>query len=43
MYSVKTAKYPHDMFKGNIKKVAKTPAEHMKLQMMGYSHKKPKK
>lgn len=35
-------KYPHNMYKGSIKKVAKTEAEHNKLMSMGYNHTKPK-
>lgn len=34
-------KYPHDMFKVD-KKVARTEAEHKKLEKMGYGHEKPK-
>lgn len=35
-------KYPHDMFKGKLKKVAKNEAEHMKLEKQGYTHTRPK-
>lgn len=34
-------KYPHEMFKVD-KKVARTEAEHNKLEKMGYGHEKPK-
>lgn len=33
-------KYPHDMFKNGVKKVAKTKAEHDALEKLGYTHKK---
>lgn len=43
-YHSKSAKqYPHQMYKGNMVKTAKTEAEHKKLMKMGYSHTKPKK
>lgn len=35
-------KYPHDMFKGTEKRIAKTPAEHTMLGKMGFTHAKPK-
>ena len=45
MYSmkpVKVLKFPHAMYKGRMKKMAKTIAEHKMLERMGYSHTKPK-
>lgn len=36
------SKYPHDMFKNEVKRVAKTKAEHEKLTKQGYTHTKPK-
>lgn len=38
----KIRKYPHDMFKGSVKKIAKNEAEHMKLEKQGYTHTRPK-
>lgn len=38
----KVPKFPHAMFKGKMKKMAKTVAEHNMLERMGYSHTKPK-
>lgn len=34
--------YPHKMYKGNMVKTAKTPAEHARLEKLGYNHTKPK-
>lgn len=39
---MKIPKFPHAMFKGKMKKIAKNVAEHNMLERMGYSHKKPK-
>lgn len=36
------SKYPHDMFKNGVKRVAKTKAEHEKLTKQGYTHTKTK-
>jgi|TARA_R110000787_G_scaffold216041_1_gene325242 hypothetical protein len=33
----------HNMYKGKIKKVAKTMAQHNALKKQGYNHTKPKK
>lgn len=35
-------KYPHKMYKGNMVKTAKTPAEHARLEKLGYNHTKPR-
>lgn len=35
-------KYPHAMYKGKKMVMAKTPAEHARLEKMGYNHTKPK-
>lgn len=42
MKKMKIRKYPHDMFKGKLKKVAKNETEHMKLEKQGYTHIRPK-
>lgn len=39
---MKVPKLPHAMFKGTMKKMAKTVAEHKMLERMGYTHTKPK-
>lgn len=35
-------KLPHPMYKGKDKKMAKTVADHHRLERMGYTHTKPK-
>lgn len=43
MYEMKMRKYPHNMFSPTGKLVvAKTEAEHNRLEKLGYSHTKPK-
>lgn len=45
MYGMKPMmkpKFPHMMYKGKMKKMAKNTAEHNKLERMGYTHTKPK-
>lgn len=44
MYSPKKLPtFPHKMYKGKLTKIAKTPAEHVKLEKLGYTHTKPRK
>lgn len=38
----KPIKFPHDMFLGKVKKIAKNMAEHKMLERLGYTHTKPK-
>lgn len=33
-------KLPHPMFKGGVKVIAKTVADHNRLEKLGYTHKK---
>lgn len=42
MKPMKVIKFPHAMYKGAMKKIAKTVAEHKMLERMGYTHTKPK-
>jgi hypothetical protein len=35
-------KYPHTMYKGGIKRIARTKAEHDELERQGFTHTKPK-
>ena len=39
----KVPRFPHPMFKGVVKAIAKTVADHNRLEKMGYTHTKPKK
>lgn len=40
MKKKKVPKLPHPMFKGGIKVIAKTIADHNRLERMGYTHTK---